>query len=107
MRIGGHHEADAAIASEPGVDIVQVEPFGLTVDFERYTEVGGGGDDPVHANSQWVPLQQPSPGRVSEHVHPRTFERAEHAIGDLFLTLRELRVHGDDHEIELREAISR
>src|SRR5262245_41271460 len=71
VRVGRNHEPDAALASEPGVRIVQIEAIDLTVDLERHAVARRGVDDRVDVDGVRFALQDPSSGRMSQDIDRR------------------------------------
>lgn len=105
MSIGGDDQPRVALARQPGVGVVEIEPIDLAVDFERHAVARRSGRHAIHVDPDRFPLQQQAPRGMAEDVHPRRFQRPEHAIGHLRGVLAEMGMHGYHDQIELREAV--
>ena len=105
MGVARDDEPRAAIPGELRVDVVQVQPIDLTVDFERHAPRRGRVDDRGDVERIRLALQDPAPGRVAEDVDMRVLERAQQPVGHLLVILIERGVHRGDDEIERGEAV--
>src|SRR5687768_17596153 len=100
MRVRGDRKPYTSLAGHPRIDVVEVEPVGLTVDFQRDAVAGGGGHHGVHRDAVRVALQKQAAGWMAENVDPSALERLEEAVGHLRLVLAEMRMDGGDDDIE-------
>ena len=105
MRVARDDEPRAAIAGQLRMDIAQIQPFDLTVDFEQHAARDGRVDDGGHVERIRLALQEPAPGRMAEDVDVRVLDRAQQPIGHLLLILIERGMHRGDDEVEGGEAV--
>ena len=80
VSVARDNEPHAAIARQPGVNVVQVEPVHLTVDFQCDAELCGGVDDGVDVERVRIAFENEPSCRVAEHIDVRIRQRAQKAI---------------------------
>ena len=105
MAVARNDDRHAAVARDPGVDVVQVEPIALTIDLERHAVACRGRHDRLDIQGIGLTLENEPPGRMAEDVHIRVFDRLKEPLGHLLPILIERLVHRRDDEVEGGEAV--
>src|SRR4029077_7735705 len=84
-----------------GMDVVEIEPSGLCVDFEMTAKLAGGGDDALHVDLIRLPLADQPEGGMTENSDIAISHGADDAIRLRLARQIEIGVDGRDHEVEL------
>ena len=92
---------DFDIARQPGIHVVEVEPIDLTIDLEGDVPARCRLDHGFDVERVRLALEDQTPGRVGEHVNPRTGQRSKQTIGHSLGIEAECGVDRRDHDIEL------
>ena len=71
VRVGVETDGDAQFSGAAGMDIVQVEAGGMSVDLHRHAVTSGRREDLLHVQPVRLAFQQEAAGRVAEHVDVR------------------------------------
>ena len=83
MCVGADHQRRPRAIGLSGQVLGQVPAVWLAVDLESDPGGGGGADHPDPVGGDRLPPENQTSGRVTDHVHPRTFDGTQEPVGHL------------------------